>query len=73
MDSNPACGRTFEAPERPPNTMGCGGSDPLVPVGMQHSDALAEGLRWVLSIEEEIYLDDRFLSSVLEKGPFCSR
>jgi hypothetical protein len=41
--------------------------------GMQGWDDLAEGLRRVLNFEQEICLDDRLSSCVLEKGPFLSR
>lgn len=70
MDSNPVCGRTFQVPGLPLTQRGECRSDPPITGGMQDQEDLAEGLRWVLSIEEGLCLDDRFPSSVLERVPF---
>lgn len=50
----PSVWKNIRSPRTAPNTVGCGGSDPLVPGGRQHSGTWAEGWRWVLGIEEEL-------------------
>lgn len=47
-------------------------SDPATTGGRQGRNDLAEGLRWALSCEEEVCLDDRLSSSVLGKGLLLS-
>lgn len=72
MDSSPACGRTFQVPGLPPTQCGDCRSDPPITGVMQDNDDLAEGFRWVLSIEEQICLDYIF-KLCFGKEPFLSR
>lgn len=73
MTPHPACGRTFPEPALLLTQQGGLRSDLPVMGGMQGWDDLAEGFRRVLNFEQEICLNDRLSSCVLEKGPFLSR
>ena len=73
MDLTQLVEELSKCPELPPTQLGDCRSDPPIPGGMRVNDDLAEGLRWVLSIEEGICLESRFSISVLEKGLFLSR
>ena len=73
MTPHPACGRNFPEPALLLTHQGGLRSDLPVMGGMQGWDDLAEGFRRVLNFEQEICLNDRLSSCVLEKGPFLSR